>query len=69
MRSALSLTCKYPRPMPIIPISIGIPAITLSRGGVGANAHAPNESWKNENAHLAIHIALITLLVEAGAVF
>jgi acetylornithine deacetylase/succinyl-diaminopimelate desuccinylase-like protein len=51
------------------PISIGIPAITLSRGGVGANAHAPNESWKNENAHLAIHIALITLLVEAGAVF
>jgi len=51
------------------PISIGIPAITLSRGGVGANAHAPNESWKNENAHLAIHIALITLLIEAGAVF
>ncbi len=51
------------------PISIGIPAITLSRGGVGANAHAPNESWKNENAHLAIHIALITLLAEAGAVF
>lgn len=51
------------------PISIGIPAITLSRGGVGANAHAPNESWKNENAHLAIHIALITLLVEAVAVF
>jgi len=51
------------------PISIGIPAITLSRGGVGANAHAPNESWKNENAHVAIQIALLTLLVEAGAVF
>jgi acetylornithine deacetylase/succinyl-diaminopimelate desuccinylase-like protein len=50
------------------PISIGIPAITLSRGGVGANAHAPNESWKNENAHVAIQIALLTLLVEAGAV-
>ena len=46
-----------------------IPAITLSRGGVGANAHAPNESWTNENAHLVIHIALITLLVEAGAIF
>jgi len=51
------------------PISIGIPAITLSRGGVGANAHALNESWTNKDAHLAIHIALITLLVEAGAIF
>lgn len=51
------------------PISIGIPAITLSRGGVGANAHALNESWANKDAHLAIHIALITLLVEAGAIF
>ncbi len=48
------------------PISIGIPAITLSRGGVGANAHAPNESWTNKDAHLSIHVALITLLVEAG---
>ena len=51
------------------PISIGIPAITLSRGGIGANAHALNESWTNKDAHLAIHIALITLLVEAGAIF
>jgi tripeptide aminopeptidase len=51
------------------PISIGIPAITLSRGGIGANAHALNESWINKDAHLAIHIALITLLVEAGAIF
>jgi tripeptide aminopeptidase len=51
------------------PISIGIPAITLSRGGIGANAHALNESWINKDAHLAIHIVLITLLVEAGAIF
>jgi acetylornithine deacetylase/succinyl-diaminopimelate desuccinylase-like protein len=51
------------------PISIGIPAITLSRGGVGANAHAPNESWTNKDAHISIHVTLLTLLVEAGTVF
>ena len=49
-----------------IPMSLGIPAITLSRGGVSENAHAPNESWTNENSHLAIQVALLTVLAEAG---
>ncbi len=49
-----------------LPISIGIPAITLSRGGVSQNAHAPNESWQDIDSHIAIQINLLTLLAEAG---
>jgi len=47
------------------PISIGIPAITLSRGGSGENAHAPDESWTNKDAHLATQVTLLTLLLES----
>lgn len=49
-----------------IPISLGIPAVTISRGGVSKNAHAPNESWENVDAHLAIQAALLAILAEAG---
>jgi acetylornithine deacetylase/succinyl-diaminopimelate desuccinylase-like protein len=49
-----------------LPISKGIPAVTMSRGGVSSDAHAPAESWKNENGHISIQIALLTLLAEAG---
>jgi acetylornithine deacetylase/succinyl-diaminopimelate desuccinylase-like protein len=49
-----------------LPISMGIPAITLSRGGISANAHAPNESWQDIDSHVAIQINLLTLLSEAG---
>lgn len=48
------------------PISIGVPAITLSRGGVSKNAHAPNESWQNVDGHVGIHVSLLTLLSQAG---
>lgn len=48
------------------PISIGVPAITLSRGGVSKNAHAPAESWQNVDGHVGIHISLLTLLAQAG---
>ena len=49
-----------------LPLSLGIPAVTLSRGGVTENAHSPSESWQNIDSHIAIHIALLTLLAEAG---
>lgn len=49
-----------------IPMSLGIPAITISRGGISRNAHAPNESWENKEAHLAIQAALLMLIAEAG---
>ena len=49
-----------------IPISMGIPAVTLSRGGVSEDAHAPAEYWQNKDSHLALQISLLTLLAEAG---
>jgi tripeptide aminopeptidase len=48
------------------PISIGVPAITLSRGGISRDAHSPAESWENTDSHLALQIALLTLLAETG---
>jgi len=50
------------------PIFLGIPAITLSRGGNGEAAHSPAESWQNVGGHLAMQIGLLTLLTEAGIV-
>jgi hypothetical protein len=48
------------------PISSGVPAITISRGGISNDAHAPSEYWQNIDSHKALHIALLTLLSEAG---
>jgi len=49
-----------------LPLSIGVPAITISRGGIGGDAHAPTEWWENEDGHVAMQIGLLTLLAEAG---
>lgn len=49
-----------------IPISLGIPAITISRGGKGGRAHSLDEWWQNENGHIAIQQALLVLLAQAG---
>ena len=49
-----------------IPISLGMPAITISRGGKSEKAHSPAESWTNVDSHLAIQIALLVTLAEAG---
>ena len=51
-----------------IPISMGIPAVTMSRGGIGGNSHSPGEWWQNEDAHIGTQIGLLTLLAEAGLV-
>ncbi len=48
------------------PISLGIPAITMSRGGRGGGAHSLDEWWQNDNGHHGIQIGLLTLLAEAG---
>jgi acetylornithine deacetylase/succinyl-diaminopimelate desuccinylase-like protein len=48
------------------PISIGVPAITLSRGGISRDAHSPAESWENVDSHLGPQIVMLTLLAEAG---
>lgn len=49
-----------------IPISMGIPAVTIGRGGAGGNAHALDEWWLDVNAHLAVQNALLLVLVEGG---
>ena len=49
-----------------IPISRGIPAVTLGRGGVGGEGHAPGEWWLNREGDRAIQNALLVLVSEAG---
>ena len=49
-----------------LPISKGIPAVTMSRGGVSEGAHSPDEWWQNVDGHIGIQIGLVTLLAEAG---
>ena len=49
-----------------IPISLGIPAITIGGGGVGGNAHSPDEWFLNENGARGIQRALVVLVAQAG---
>ncbi|OIN56642.1 M20/M25/M40 family metallo-hydrolase [Arsenicibacter rosenii] len=49
-----------------IPISKGVPAVTLGRGGKAGNAHALNEWFYDDQSYKAIQLALLTLVGEAG---
>ena len=49
-----------------IPISLGIPAITISRGGIGGGAHSPDEWWENTDGPVASQIGFLTVLAQAG---
>ncbi len=49
-----------------IPISKGIPSITIGRGGKGGNAHSLLEWWINDDGAQSIKWALLILLAEAG---
>ncbi len=49
-----------------IPIALGIPAVTLGRGGVGSDGHALTEWWLNKNGADAIKLALLVTVAEAG---
>jgi acetylornithine deacetylase/succinyl-diaminopimelate desuccinylase-like protein len=49
-----------------IPISLGIPAVTLGRGGAGEGGHSPGEWWLNRDGHLAIQRALLVVVAETG---
>jgi di/tripeptidase len=48
------------------PISLGIPAITIGRGGVGGQTHAPGEWWLDRDSYRAVQRALLIALAEAG---
>jgi len=49
-----------------IPISQGIPAITIGGGGQGSGAHSPGEWFINRDGTLGIQRALLILLAQAG---
>ncbi|NER14397.1 M20/M25/M40 family metallo-hydrolase [Leptobacterium flavescens] len=49
-----------------IPISQGVPAVTIGRGGKGGGAHSLGEWWINENGAAAIKLALLLTVLEAG---
>ena len=49
-----------------IPIALGVPAVTIGRGGKGFGAHSLDEGWVNVDGHLAIQRALLLLVAEAG---
>ncbi len=49
-----------------VPIALGVPAVTIGRGGVGGSSHAPGEWWINRDPHLAIQRALLLIVAEAG---
>ncbi len=49
-----------------IPISLGIPAVTIGRGGKGSGGHSLGEWWIDDDGYQAIQLALLTLLSEAG---
>jgi acetylornithine deacetylase/succinyl-diaminopimelate desuccinylase-like protein len=47
------------------PISKGLPAVTISRGGKSAGAHSFEETWTDKDSHVAIQIALLIALEQA----
>jgi len=50
-----------------IPISLGVPAVTLGRGGQGRRAHSLDEWWMNDaSGPEATQIALLLLVTECG---
>ncbi|MCG6958077.1 MAG: peptidase dimerization domain-containing protein, partial [Gemmatimonadetes bacterium] len=49
-----------------IPISKGIPAVTLGRGGIGGKGHSPGEWWIDRDAYLAIQRSMLVVVAEAG---
>ncbi len=51
-----------------IPISLGIPAITISRGGQSGGAHSLQEYWTDTDSHIGPGMGLLVMLASAGVV-
>lgn len=49
-----------------VPISMGIPAITIGGGGESSGSHSPDEWFRNEDGPLGVQIILLIVLAEAG---
>ncbi len=48
------------------PMSLGIPSITISRGGINPRSHSLDEYWVAENQHLGPQALLLLVLLQAG---
>ena len=49
-----------------IAFSLGIPAVTIGRGGDGGGVHSLDEWWVNKDGHLAIQQAFLLILLQGG---
>jgi len=49
-----------------IPISMGVPAMTIGGGGIGYGAHSLDEYYVNEEGHVGIQRALLIVAAQAG---
>lgn len=49
-----------------IPLSLGIPSITIGSGGIAGGAHALGEWFVNKDGHIGIQNALLVLLATAS---
>ena len=49
-----------------VPISLGVPAVTLAGGGEGGNWHSPTEWYKPTDAHRGPQAVLLALLTLVG---
>ena len=49
-----------------LPMSLGIPSITISRGGISERSHSTDEYWIAKDQHLGPQAALLISLLEAG---
>ncbi|WP_194972453.1 M20/M25/M40 family metallo-hydrolase [Aquiflexum lacus] len=46
--------------------SLGIPAVTVGKGGVGGGAHSLGEWWMNKDGYLGVQNALLLVLMQGG---
>lgn len=49
-----------------LPMSLGIPSITISRGGISERSHSNDEYWIAKDPHLGPQAALLISILEAG---
>jgi di/tripeptidase len=49
-----------------IPMSLGIPAVTIDGGGAGRGAHSLDESFDTTDSHRGVQWALLLALTLAG---
>ena len=49
-----------------VPMSKGVPAVTIGGGGASSGAHSLSECWVDENSAIAVKTALLIVLASAG---